>query len=218
MIDGFDSSSGMCTCSSLVSNTNPLGHLIFNGEGEYTIYINDKTGYADTTSVDVNARNTNPTTYTYSFKITQHEDKERTGRVVCIEMYIGEDKVENFSITSDYISYLLKDIHQVNRFIEEEHEEDVLSKYYNPLRDEIINKRMPLYVEFLKSQKCVMVEEQRLKTTTGSRYQVTQKTVEDIQKKIELFFASAQKKYNQESLKIDGSFIKRLSDLQEKND
>lgn len=38
----------------------------------------------------------------YSFKITQHEDKERTGRIVCIDMYIGEDKVEDFSITSDY--------------------------------------------------------------------------------------------------------------------
>ena len=154
----------------------------------------------------------------YSFKITQHEDKERTGRIVCIEMYIGEDKVEDFSITSDYISYLLKDINQFNRFIEEEHEEDVLSKYYNPLRDEIIKERLPSYVDFLKSQKCVMVEEQRLKTTTRSRYQVTQNTVEEIQKKIELFFAGAQKMYNQESLKIDGSFIKRLSDLQEKND
>ena len=134
----------------------------------------------------------------YSFKIIQHEDKEKNGRIVRIEMYIGEKKVEEFHISSDYISRLLKDIYQFNRFIEEEHEEDVLSKYYNPSRDEKINEQLPLYIEFLNSQKCIMVEEQRLKTTTRSRYQVSQKTVEEIQKKIELFFAGAQKMYNQD--------------------
>ncbi len=154
----------------------------------------------------------------YSFKIIQHKDKERIGREVCIEMYIGDDKVEEFSITSDYISYLLKDINQVNHYIEEEHEEDLLSKYYNPLRDEIINEHLPLYTDFLKSQKCLMVEEQRLNTTIRSRFKMSQKTVEEIQKRIVNFFASAQKTYNQESLRIDGSFIKRLSDLQENND
>lgn len=69
-VDGYDLNTGLCTCSALKSTSNPLGLLIFNAEGTYTIHINDKTGYTDTSSLDIGSRNINPTTYTYTFKIT----------------------------------------------------------------------------------------------------------------------------------------------------
>ena len=69
-IDGYDVSTGLCTCSALVSNDNPLGKLIFNKEGSYTIKINDKTGYSDTSSNRPDANNINPTTFIYDFEIS----------------------------------------------------------------------------------------------------------------------------------------------------
>jgi len=70
VIDGFDPATGLCTCSKLVSNSNPNGNLIFSAQGIYTITITDNTGYLDVTSNDVNADNINPTTYVYSFEIS----------------------------------------------------------------------------------------------------------------------------------------------------
>ncbi|MBQ3213840.1 MAG: hypothetical protein IJB10_02400 [Clostridia bacterium] len=69
-IDGFDPSSGLCTCSKLISNKNPLGELIFSAAGNYKIVINDRTGYTDATSNAENADNLFPTTYTYTFDIS----------------------------------------------------------------------------------------------------------------------------------------------------
>lgn len=102
VIDGYDSGSGMCTCSALKSSTNTLGHLIFNAEGEYTILINDKTGYADTSSADVSARNTNPTTYTYSFEIS-HISPEAQAKTSVYD-HVEKDHIENI-LTNEYNQY-----------------------------------------------------------------------------------------------------------------
>ena len=90
---------------------------------------------------------------------------------------------------------------------------NILRPIQNEESIEFFERKMPKIVDFLRTQKCAMIEEQRLviKNVSRSSY-VYSGTVEDIQKKISIFYAEAQKTYNFASLKIDGSFVKRLSD------
>jgi len=70
-IDGYDPSTGLCTCSQLRDEEkNPTSSLLFSGAGFYQIIINDRTGYTDPTQNVSNADNLYPTTYTYSFEIS----------------------------------------------------------------------------------------------------------------------------------------------------
>ncbi len=69
-IDGYDNTTGLCTCSKLISSSNTKGYLIFRASGQYTIEINDRTGYIDITSTSANSNNLFPTTYSYSFEIS----------------------------------------------------------------------------------------------------------------------------------------------------
>lgn len=69
-IDGYDNTTGLCTCSKLVSQANPNGYLIFNAEGTYRIEIKDGTGYSDVTVNTTDANNLFPTTYIYTFEIS----------------------------------------------------------------------------------------------------------------------------------------------------
>lgn len=68
-IDGYDSSTGMCTSSMLVSTSNPNGHLIFQEQGNYTIRITDNTGYTLSSTSSTNL-NVNPTSLEFSFEIS----------------------------------------------------------------------------------------------------------------------------------------------------
>lgn len=71
-IDGFDETTGLCTCSKLITNDNPNGYLIFRAAGQYKIEISDRTGYIDITSTSANSNNIEPTTYTYTFEISHN--------------------------------------------------------------------------------------------------------------------------------------------------
>lgn len=68
IIDGYDSTTGMCTSSMLKSTSNPNGNLIFDEEGSYQIIITDNTGYtlSDSSSTSLNV---NPTRLEFSFQI-----------------------------------------------------------------------------------------------------------------------------------------------------
>lgn len=133
-------------------------------------------------------------------------------------MSLNGEMIENVSFAQEYINNLVRYETRTNRMIDEEREDEILKQYYNPFRDDFINEKLPYYIDFMKSQRCLMVEEQRLNIPSVYRFHSSMKTVEQIQDKLEAFFGSAQKTYNQESLKIDASFIKRLSDYQDQSD
>lgn len=97
-----------------------------------------------------------------------------------------------------------------------------LDEYLENTRDEevvaFVEEKVLLMPEFLQNQNCVMIEEQRLVAKkTQSNTSEYSKTVEDIQKRISSFYSEAQKAYNVASLKIDGTFVKRLSDIKPTN-
>ena len=69
-IDGYDGSTGLCTCSKLISSSNPMGTLTFSAAGSYKIVIKDGTGYSDPTVHTEDADNLYPTTYEYAFEIS----------------------------------------------------------------------------------------------------------------------------------------------------
>lgn len=100
-------------------------------------------------------------------------------------------------------------IDKVDEYLEEFSNEELIGFFF---------KVMPNTMHFLQKQKCAMIEEQRLvvKNAPGSKFEYS-RTVEDIQKKISSFYTEAQKTYNSASLKIDGSFVKRLSDIEPTN-
>ncbi|NCB48419.1 MAG: hypothetical protein EOM55_02165 [Clostridia bacterium] len=56
-VNTYNVSTGMLTCSALVSSKNPSGNLLFSNEGRYNVVITDKT-------------ETTPTTYSFVFYIT----------------------------------------------------------------------------------------------------------------------------------------------------
>lgn len=82
-----------------------------------------------------------------------------------------------------------------------------------------VETKSSMIVQFLSAHKCVMIEEQRLVVKKELRnYPEFSLTVEDIQRNISSFYTEAQKTYNSASLKIDGTFVKRLSDIKPSHD
>lgn len=152
------------------------------------------------------------------FTIKKMKTKQRGNKediVMTFQMFSNEIEVELRHLTNNYLFLQLHNIHMYrSRRAESNREEDLLEEFYELDKDEEIHSMLPKYIDFISTENCVIIEEQRL--TTKSLYHmsyVTINTVEDIQNKINDFFAQAIKTYNQESLKTDGSFIKRLSDL-----
>lgn len=153
-----------------------------------------------------------------SFTIKKMEKKEKLTKediIMTFQMYEDGQVVESYGFSTDYLYHQLRNISLYRgRHADGNREDDYLEEYYELEKDEEIQSILPRYIEFLSSEKCVIVEEQRLTTKSPVRISsVPIKTVEEIQNRINAFFAQAIKTYNQESLKIDGSFIKRLSDL-----
>lgn len=135
--------------------------------------------------------------------------------VMTYQMFDNEIEVELAHFNYDYLYLQLHNINMYRgRRTDGNREEELLEEFYEFDKDEEIHTRLPKYIEFVISENCVIIEEQRLTTKSPNHMSyVTINTVEDIQNKINDFFAQAIKTYNQESLKTDGSFIKRLSDL-----
>lgn len=99
------------------------------------------------------------------------------------------------------------------RDFDEDKLDEYLGEYPEEELNDIFEKNTPRITVFLQTQKCAMIEEQRLikKKNPRTNAEYT-RTVEEIQKKISEFYTEAQKAYNSASLRIDGSFVKRLSD------
>lgn len=90
--DGFDSASGLMTCSKLVSPTNQEGFFILSEEGQYVLTISDNTGYTLSTSSSV-LYNENPTQMTFSFTIS-YSSLTADGY-----SYIGDSRTGTFKTT-----------------------------------------------------------------------------------------------------------------------
>ena len=149
--------------------------------------------------------------------INQANKKALIEAAVCIEMFKEEQCIEKAEMDVDYISNLLKynGISPNGEFDYSRIDEkfDWLYKYQT---DTFVLNNFPEMLAFLDGRECIMIKEQRLVNylrRTDDRLPV--KTVDDIHEYIESFFLTAQKAYNFMSLKIDGSFVKRLSNLAE---
>lgn len=135
--------------------------------------------------------------------------------IMTYQMFDNEIEVELAHFNYDYLYLQLRNINIYRgQRTDGNREEELLEEFYEFDKDEELHTSLPKYIEFLISENCVIIEEQRLTTKSPNHMSyVTINTVEDIQNKINDYFAQAIKTYNQESLKTDGSFIKRLSDL-----
>lgn len=128
---------------------------------------------------------------------------------VC-ETYILEKRIVELMARSRFAVYRTYDADRLDEYLEACSNEESI---------EIFERNMPNTIQFLRTQKCAMIEEQRLVVKKVSRSNSEySRTVEDIQKKISAFYTEAQKTYNSASLKIDGTFVKRLSDIKPSHD
>lgn len=81
--DGYNQRSLFVTCSAL-----PSGTFTFKDEGTYTIFINDHTGYTDTTATEGDITNLEPKTFEYKFVIS-HSAPEAEVRTVATQQSTG---------------------------------------------------------------------------------------------------------------------------------
>ena len=130
-----------------------------------------------------------------------------------IDMYDAQGKqVEWGNIDETYIETLLQNIREYESSILPEKIDILLEQYCLPRMKEKANLRLAKIYEYTLLLDCVMIEEQRLISNKLLRTIIPVRTVEDIQTNIHKFFVDAQRTYNSASLKIDGTFVKRLSD------
>lgn len=159
----------------------------------------------------------------YTYLLTQDNYRDDNNNIavnsVMIEVNYNERSIESGTINKEYINQLYRsyiygrsDIHSFDR------KDEYLGVLYRPLDDDYANETFPFASEHLSKQKCLVIEEQRLlEKNVHRRTILPEKIIDDIQVNISHFFIDAQKKYNQASLLIDGTFVKRLSDFSEQS-
>ena len=152
---------------------------------------------------------------TYSLLINKlNNDDNNYGDVEFIILNKSEDICESFKLEKQIVEHMARRHFSVFRTFDIGRLDEYLEAYSNKELIEFFERKMPNMIQFLRTQKCVMIEEQRLVVKKVSRSNSEySRTVEDIQKKISSFYTEAQKTYNSASLKIDGTFVKRLSDI-----
>ena len=150
----------------------------------------------------------------YSLSINKlNIDENNYGDVNFTLLNNTENIYESFELREEFVVSMARHRAPFTEKFDANRLDEYLETYSNEESIEFFERKMPKIVDFLRTQKCAMIEEQRLviKNVSRSSY-VYSRTVEDIEKKISIFYAEAQKTYNFASLKIDGSFVKRLSD------
>ena len=132
-------------------------------------------------------------------------------------MRIGEE-IETYTLSKELVEQKARQCSSIFRTSDNGKLDENLETYPNDDLIAFFNTKMPVMVSFIETQKCTMIEEQRLVIRKVLRNDAKySRTVEEIQTKISEFYAEAQKAYNSASLKIDGSFVKRLSDIEPTN-
>jgi len=152
---------------------------------------------------------------TYSLLIEKlNNDNNNYGDVEFIILTKSEDICESFKLEKQIVEHMARQHFSVFRTFDTGRLDEYLEASSNEASIKFFERKMPNMIQFLRTQKCVMIEEQRLVVKKVSRSNSEySRTVEDIQKKISGFYTEAQKTYNSASLKIDGTFVKRLSDI-----
>lgn len=146
-------------------------------------------------------------------------DEYGYGDVKFIMAYDGAEAVaETYTLKMEEVERMAKRHFSIFRTFDQNKLDEYLETYHDDRINDFFETQLPCMVSFLQAQNCAIIEEQRLvakkSQRNGSEYS---RTVEDIQTKISGFYAEAQKAYNTASLKIDGSFVKRLSDIEPTN-
>lgn len=157
---------------------------------------------------------------TYSLFINKLNSYDNNyGDVEFVMLNKSEDICESFKLEKRIVEHMARRHFSVFRTFDTGRLDEYLEAYSNEESIEFLERNMPNMIQFLRTQKCVMIEEQRLvvKKVSRSNFEYS-RTVEDIQKKISSFYTEAQKTYNSASLKIDGTFVKRLSDIKPSHD
>lgn len=157
---------------------------------------------------------------TYSLSINKlNNDDNNYGEVEFIMLNKVKNVRESFKLEKRIVEHMAGRRFPVFKTFDTDRLDDYLEAFSNEESIEFFEKNMPNTIQFLRTQKCAMIEEQRLVVKNVSRSNSEySRTVEDIQKKISVFYTEAQKTYNSASLKIDGTFVKRLSDIKPSND
>lgn len=149
----------------------------------------------------------------------QSNDEHGYGDVEFTMSYSGvEAIVESYTLKIEYIERIARRRFPIFKTFDTGKLDEYLETYRDDRFEDYLETEIPQMSSFMHTQKCAIIEEQRLvvknSQRNGSEYS---RTVEEIQTKISLFYSEAQKAYNYASLKIDGSFVKRLSDIEPTN-
>lgn len=156
----------------------------------------------------------------YSLSINKlNNDDNNYGEVEFIMLNNVKNVCESFKLEKRIVENMARRRFPVFKTFDTDRLDEYLEAYSNEESIEFFEKKLPTTIQFIKTQKCAMIEEQRLVVKNVSRSNSEySRTVEDIQKKISGFYTEAQKTYNSASLKIDGTFVKRLSDIKPSHD
>lgn len=147
----------------------------------------------------------------------EERDQSKSYRV-SIRMVGKAVAIHSFAFDSAYIYSLYRKAGYVRlgSLYAHKHQDDLIANHYSILQDDYLQENFMPYIDFIHGQKCLMIEEQRIVSRTAGRDNELQiKSVEEIQEHLASFYTSAQKAYNQASLKIDGTFVQRLSKTKE---
>lgn len=147
----------------------------------------------------------------------EERDKTKSYNVKVRMIEKGEVSIA-FEFDSAYIYSLYRKVGYagIGNLYANRHQDDLIANHYSLFQDDYLQENFMPYINFVNGQKCLMIEEQRIVSrTTGRDNELQIKTVEDIQEHLASFYTSAQKAYNQASLKIDGTFVQRLSKTKE---
>lgn len=157
---------------------------------------------------------------TYSLFINKLNSYDNNyGDVEFVMLNKSEDVCESFKFEKQIVEYFARRHFPIFRMSDANRLDEYLEAHSDMELIELFERNMPNTIQFLNTQKSAMIEEQRLVVKKGSRSNSEySRTVEDIQRNISIFYTEAQKTYNSASLKIDGTFVKRLSDIKPSHD
>lgn len=157
---------------------------------------------------------------TYSLFINKLNSYDNNyGDVEFVMFNKSEDVCESFKFEKQIVEHFARRHFPIFRMSDANRLDEYLEAHSDMELIELFERNMPNTIQFLNTQKSAMIEEQRLVVKKGSRSNSEySRTVEDIQRNISIFYTEAQKTYNSASLKIDGTFVKRLSDIKPSHD
>ena len=157
---------------------------------------------------------------TYSLFINKLNSYDNNyGDVEFVMLNKSEDVCESFKFEKQIVEHFARRHFPIFRMSDANRLDEYFEAHSDMELIELFERNMPNTIQFLNTQKSAMIEEQRLVVKKVSRSNSEySRTVEDIQRNISFFYTEAQKTYNSASLKIDGTFVKRLSDIKPSHD